>query len=110
MKKSLWLLCLVVALAGCETSPAQKVDIKSLPEYQEHMGCLAGQAARYSKVQGSALELGIIGSSACNSTRANLFSALEKLESRAYAQGYIGASEREEPKILAAAIIKRRGY
>jgi hypothetical protein len=97
-----------VALAGCETSgdTHSSLDVKTLPEYQKHQECLGRQTAIYSTAAGSPLELGIITSSACNSTRYALRDAIAKVKGRAYAQGYTGASEKEEPKMIAGVIAK----
>lgn len=99
-----------LALTGCETSgeTRSKVSVDSLPEFAEHHRCLGRQTFTYSKAEGSPLELGIIASSACGSTRYALYNAIAKIEGRAYAQGYITASEREDPKMIAGAIIKVR--
>ncbi len=70
--------------------------------------CLGRQTYIYSKGEGSPLELGIIASSACNSTRAALYKAIAAAKGAAYARGYTGASEREDPKLIAGAIIKVR--
>lgn len=99
-----------LALTGCETSgdTRPEVSVSSLPEYAEHKECLGRQTFIYSKAEGSPLELGIIASSACGSTRYSLYNAIAEIESAAFAQGYISMSEREDPKLIAGAIIKVR--
>ena len=108
MKQIVALGFVAIALAGCETSgeARPKVSVNSLPEYAEHQKCLGRQSAIYSKAEGSPLELGIIASSACNSTRSALYEAISKIESRAFAQGYLNESQKEEPKMIAGVIAK----
>jgi hypothetical protein len=108
--KSGVLLSVALLLTGCETSgeARPKVSVKSLPEYAEHQRCLGRQTFIYSKAEGSPLELGIIASSGCGGTRYTLYNAITKIESRAFAQGYISTSEQEDPKLIAGAIIRVR--
>ena len=61
-----------------------------------------------SKAEGSPLELGIIASAACNKTRYELYEAVTKVESRAFAQGYIGEVEKGDPKMIAGVIVRVR--
>lgn len=100
------------ALVSCETTgdPKSTVDIDKLPERAAHWECLRDKVNEYSRVQGSPLELGQIASSGCNRSRYALYDALVKAKGPYFAKGYIGASETEEPKMIAAAIIKKRGY
>lgn len=108
MKQIVALGLITVVLAGCETSgeSRQTVDVNTLPEYEKHQGCLGRQTAIYARAAGSPLELGIIASAACNSTRYALYEAIVKVQSPAYARGYIGAAEKEEPKMIAGVIAK----
>lgn len=98
----------MLGLFGCETSggPRSDFNVKSLPEYAKHQECLGRQAAIYSTAAGSPLELGVIASSACNFTRYALHDAIAKVNGRAYAQGYTGASETEDPKMIGGIIAK----
>ncbi len=100
----------VLALAGCETSGRTTAEfhVNSLPEYKEHQMCLGRQAYTYSKAQGSPLELGVIASSACNPTRAALYSAIAAVKGVYFARGYTDTSEREDPRLIAGAIVKAR--
>lgn len=110
MKQILALGLIAVALSGCQTSsePQSPFDPKSLPEYAEHYRCIGRQTFIYSKAEGSPLELGTIASAGCNATRANLYKAVAKAKGGPFARGYIGASETEDPKTIAGAIIKVR--
>lgn len=108
----LFILSAASALAtlNCEAgggSPS-KVDVTSLPEFADHQRCLGRQAFILSKAEGSPLELGIIAAAACGSTRHDLYIAITKIESRAFAQGYIRAAEREDPKLIARTIVQAR--
>lgn len=82
--------------------------MKSLPELSSHMDCLAAQARNYAHVEGSPLELGIIGSSACNRSRLKLQDAILMVESPAFTRSYIETARREEPNMIAAEIIRLR--
>lgn len=108
--KQILALGFAVVLAGCETSGESraKVNVNSLPEYEKHQACLGRQTAIYSTAAGSPLELGIIASAACNGTRFALYEAIAEVESPAYAQGYIGTAEKEEPKMVAGVIAKAK--
>ncbi|MER9312974.1 hypothetical protein NKI51_27370 [Mesorhizobium australicum] len=110
MRNHFAILAIVLSLSGCETSggAGANFDINSSPEYKEHQMCLGRQTYVYSKAEGSPLELGIIASSACNSTRAALYSAIAAAKGPAFARGYTDSSEREDPKMIAGAIIKVR--
>lgn len=111
MNHATMLATLALALAGCETTAPSggATSMKSLSEFSTHMDCLALQASQYAKVEGSPLELGIIGASACNASRARLRTAITNREGAAFARGYMNAAEREEPKMIAAEIIRLRG-
>jgi hypothetical protein len=110
MKQVIALALAGIALAGCETTDnaRPKIAIGSLPEYAAHHKCLGGQAFIVSKAEGSPLELGMIASAACNKTRYALYDAITKIESRTFAQGYIGESEKNEPKMIAGVIVRVR--
>ncbi|GEM_PF-1671040 len=110
MKRILALGLISIALAGCETTDTDrpKVNINSLPEYAAHQKCLGGQSFIVSKAEGSPLELGMIASAACNKTRYALYDAITKVESRSFAQGYIGESEKNDPKMIAGVIVRVR--
>ncbi|MBB4230052.1 hypothetical protein [Rhizobium mongolense] len=112
MNKYIGMALAAFALAGCETteSSTANFDVKSLPERALHTACLKAKVQEYSRVEGSPLELGQIASSGCNSTRYALYDAIAKHTNKYFAKGYIGASETEDPKMVAAAIIKTRGH
>jgi hypothetical protein len=99
---------IAVALTGCETTETARkdVDVKTLPEYGAHQGCLGRQTAIYEKAAGSPLELGIIASGACNSTRSALESAIAKVNGPDYAHAYVKASEKNEVTLIAGVIAK----
>jgi hypothetical protein len=108
--KAIALLALAATLAGCETTntPPIPLSMKSLPEFSGHMDCLAKQASSYAPVQGSPLELGIIGASACGRTRVALYDAVARQQGNTFARSYIATGREEEPKMIAAEIIRLR--
>ena len=113
MRRILVLILAAVAVSGCETTDvsaqAEAKTMKRLPQFDTHMDCLALQARKYARADGSPLELGIIGSSNCNQTRIALHNAILKIESQSFADSYIHTARREEPKMIAAEIIRLRG-
>lgn len=99
---------LVLVGSGSDGRAGPKSTLVSLPEYEAHQECLGFQAFRFSEAEGSPLELGIIASAACARTRQALYRAILKIENRVFAQGYIRAAEREEPKLVAGVIARVR--
>lgn len=115
MKRVILVIAALATITGCETSNGEigstqgkSSNIKDYPEYSAHIECLAAKAFEYYRAEGSPLELGVIGSSACNNTRYALNAAITKRQNRYIAQGYTQASEQEDPKLVANQIIRFR--
>ncbi|MBY5535919.1 hypothetical protein HFO42_19720 [Rhizobium leguminosarum] len=108
MKRLVALAFIAVASVGCETAKTARtyVDVETLPEYGAHQRCLGRQTAIYSKAAGSPLELGIIASAACNSTRYALETAIAKVNGPVYAHAFTGTLEKQEATMIAGVIAK----
>jgi len=107
-------LCFVF-LQACATQTDDRgpvtpdIKVSETEEGQAHGRCLIDKAREYAPMEGSPLELGIIGAAACNHTRERLRTMLLRRGGAAYTAGFMSiVNQEEDAKMIAEFILEAR--